>query len=250
MSIHPAQKSLLPELDGRALDFIKICAALLMVVDHVNHIFFDRSYALMTLAGRAVLPLFCYAIAVGIKRAGPDHCQKYVLRLIIWGLLVEPISQITKDQASANILITLGLGVLFTQFSMQIKSYQLYAFYTIGIAYTLTMPPTIEYGLAGLLLPSAFYHVFQQKKQAMFFLFLLLMAVNANDIIKTWGQASSTATFVVTQILVGIGVIILPYVILKLGSFIPQTGRYLSKYFLYIFYPVHLLLIKAFTYLY
>ncbi len=223
-----------------------------MVVDHVNHIMFDRSFAIMTIVGRAVLPLFCYAVAIGLKRSrSATDDNKYLTRLTIWGLLCEPISQFTKNQTSTNILVTLGLGVIFARFSERLKQWQLYAFYLFAIAtFCLPMPAPVEYGLVGIVLPAAFYHALTPQKGSAFFLFLLLMMLNNHHSTVPETHTYGIATHIVAQILIGFGVIIIPYAILQIARWLPQTGRLLPKYFLYVFYPAHLILIKAISYLF
>ena len=67
MKLENLAKNLLPQLDGRALDSIKICAALFMVIDHVNLMWLHETSFPMLLAGRGTFPLFCYAVALQKK---------------------------------------------------------------------------------------------------------------------------------------------------------------------------------------
>ena len=52
------------------------------VVDHVDDILFDRTMPHLMLLGRAVMPLFCFATAAYIYRAGIDKIPNYSPKLL------------------------------------------------------------------------------------------------------------------------------------------------------------------------
>ena len=70
-----ACKTFIPQVDGRALDAIKICAAVFMVIDHINTTLLASTRLEMFLIGRITFPLFCYALAASMLKAGPDKAR-------------------------------------------------------------------------------------------------------------------------------------------------------------------------------
>src|SRR3989338_5224412 len=111
MFSNDSKKSFLHQCDGRALDFIKICAALLMVVENMNVIWFDETFFPLHLLGRAAFPLFCYAVAVAVmKKEGAGGAGRYVIKLLILGALVQPFYQPALGAGTCNVIFTLAAG--------------------------------------------------------------------------------------------------------------------------------------------
>jgi hypothetical protein len=87
---------------------IKLLAAALMVIDHVGYVFFPDAVGFRIL-GRLSFPLFAWLLAQG--EAHTRDVQKYALRLVVWGLVSQPLYQLTFDTQQINILFTLLLGL-------------------------------------------------------------------------------------------------------------------------------------------
>lgn len=88
---------------------IKFLAAILMVVDHVGVLFFPKVLAFRYL-GRLSFPLFAWAIGQGEKHT--KNFNVYLIKLIVWGIISQPIYYLVFRSLSLNILITLALGLL------------------------------------------------------------------------------------------------------------------------------------------
>ncbi len=249
MSNQAAGKSFIPLLDGRALDAIKIVAALLMVIDHINLIWFKREVMEMELAGRAVFPLFCYAVAVALAR-GPDENRektsgKYMAVLFGIGLFSEPFIQLARPDSPLNVLFTLGLGVFFANAARGMKDWQICLVYFASAIVTALADIELEFGFTGVMLPSAILFVMQGRKIFIPFLLLLLLTVNMSGAAAAFfaqgGNGFSTA--ILQSLAFGAVAVIMPYALLLMARDLPQDGRYLSKYSLHFFYPGHQLLI-------
>jgi hypothetical protein len=239
MPINIQKKSLLPQYDGRALDFIKIFAALCMVVDHIDAIWFSRAYFSMFLIGRTTFPLFCYAVAVAVtkKEAFP---KQYVLRMLILAVATQPVFFFAVG-IEGNVIFTLAAGAAFAAFSRALKLWQIYACYAVSVV-SMHFPFPVEYGLAGIMLPSAALLVWRGEKSAYAFLLLLLFATNSNGVLDAVRTADGRATMLF--VMTGLATTFLPFFVLDFAKGMPQTGRLLPKYALHVFYPGHLAALK------
>lgn len=90
---------------------IKLLAAALMVVDHVGVIFFPQ-LPILRVIGRFSFPLFAWLLVQGEQHT--RDMPRYLLRLIAWGFISQPIYlwAFGIDALDLNILFTLALGAL------------------------------------------------------------------------------------------------------------------------------------------
>jgi hypothetical protein len=249
MNTRSGAKVLIPQLDGRALDFIKIAALAFMVIDHIDAMLLERTAMNMWFIGRATFPLFAYAIAMGIFKAGPDRApeygwKKYLPRLLIFALIAEPICQMTRDVSELNVLFTLGLGAAFAGLTYRMSDRAVYLCHVLAAA-GIFFPSVIEFGTPGIVLPSALLMILRGKKMAWPFLMLLIFAVNLASIAPDPEAVTVLTGVLIVGLAAGLGCTIIPLLTLRLAQDIPQNGRFLSKYFLHLFYPAHFLVIWA-----
>lgn len=88
---------------------IKILAALLMVIDHVGLVFFPDQLIFRYL-GRLSFPLFAWLLGQGEKHTRDVYA--YLLRIVIWGLVSQPIYVLLFHNEQLNILFTLAIGLV------------------------------------------------------------------------------------------------------------------------------------------
>lgn len=88
---------------------IKLLAALLMLIDHIGVVFFP-TIALFRLIGRFSFPLFILLLVDGEKYT--RNVEKYGLRLLLLGMVSQPIFQLLFNSTRWNILFTLFLGLI------------------------------------------------------------------------------------------------------------------------------------------
>lgn len=91
---------------------IKTIAILTMTIDHVNNIFYK--IPLLNMIGRIAFPLFCFQIVVGYAKT--RNLKKYLLRLFLFAIISQipyhMFMQRLKETYSTNVLITLFFGVI------------------------------------------------------------------------------------------------------------------------------------------
>jgi hypothetical protein len=88
---------------------IKLLAAILMVCDHIGAVIFPKILILRFL-GRLSFPLFAWLIGQGEKNT--NNFKLYLLRLVILGVVSQPIYYLTFHSSALNILATLAFGLL------------------------------------------------------------------------------------------------------------------------------------------
>lgn len=253
MDINNEKKMIIPQVDGRALDFIKIAAAVFMVVDHINAMLLHYVVPEMMMVGRATFPLFCYAVAIAVDKTEnfDNVLEKYGRRLLFLAFLVEPVSLLTRDIGAANVIFTLGLGAIFAAYSRQMKDWHVYlCFVLAAAAMSVKALSFVEFGMAGIALPAAILMIWRGRKAAWFFMLLLLATMNCAGYGEELNSLSDVRIVFTGIALMILAATSLPFIVLLFAKDLPQNGRLLSKYALHVFYPGHLLLLWGIAHFY
>ena len=219
---------------------IKLLMVLLMLLDHLRYInnFIPSDIAsFFTFISRCVAPMFAYFAVEGIRNT--HNLKKYCLRLVIFAgitfagnkILNAILESMLKHEQillfrNNNVIFTLALGVIVIALiqwgkdKQTIERISLYALsmlcFIIGFLYG-------EWGT--VILPFIFIEYFFRDKKVIRFLGYALIEVFA--ILLPFGEPFYFLVF--------------PFILLYNGERGPKTN--LSKYFFYIFYPVHLWII-------
>lgn len=123
---------------------LKILAAGLMVVDHVGLLFFP-DVALFRIIGRFSFPLFILLLVDGERHT--RHLGRYCLRLLLFGMISQPIIELLFPSASWNILFILLLGLICLRLVRRFPHWQLVIWLVVaGIAQSLNL----DYGAYGI----------------------------------------------------------------------------------------------------
>jgi hypothetical protein len=221
-----------------------------MIVDHVNTILMAQSSAHMYMIGRITFPLFCYALAVALYRAGPEKAASYAFRrygprLFAIGVLTEPIARWARGGDIFNVLFTLSFGAVLAGFAAKLKDWQVAIVWTLALLGT-AFPATVEFSLPGIALPSAILLAMQGRAIAWPFLVALLYVINLDGYATGREMViGPPAEFAFATLVLFFFVAAVPYGILTLAERMKQSGRFLPKYFLHVFYPAHLALLGA-----
>ena len=225
---------------GAALDFIKIMAAVLMVVDHWDDMILDRTAPYLMIIGRTVFPLFCYATACAILRGGREKALIYGAKIMLIAILVEPVSQITRGHDTANILFTLSLGAIVL-YMLSLWSHRArMAFFAFALA-TVLLPSQWEYGIIGACIPAAMYFVLNGENKYIPWLVALLVFANLTDMGSYIGDF--TPMVFISLSLTAAATVVFPWIVIMLAGHVKGEQRLMPKYFLHVFYPAHMIVL-------
>lgn len=208
---------------------LKLIAIVTMTIDHVGSVFFQNHpwlYLICKIIGRLAFPIFAFLIVEGFFHT--SNIKKYLTRLGVFAL----ISEIPFDLAfydtymylgHQNIFFTLFLGLLTIYLiSMVEAKYQknmlivnlANAGITIAFSFVASFLQT-DYKFMGILLIVAFY-LFRGSK----ILLTISMILISNNVIQAFSALA----------------------IIPISFYNGKKGKNI-KYFFYVFYPVHLLVL-------
>jgi hypothetical protein len=206
-----------------SVEVIKWLAATAMLCDHLNHYLFNYAFPHAFNVGRAALPLFAVTFAYGLAQGNVKNDNRCLWRLLAAALISScfyiPLmgSFLTYHLFPLNILFAFIAALLIIQ-AIEGRQYRLATvmFCLLGLM--------VEFWHPALLMMVSLYFLFKTQRGRWFWLFTLAMAfwgicaINGN----LWALVSIPVVFLVS--------------VLKLTMM-------RVKYFLYVFYPLHLALI-------
>lgn len=214
-------------LSGNAL---KILAAIFMTLDHMGLMLFPH-IPLLRILGRLALPIFAYMIAEGCKYT--RNRKKYFGMVFGLGAVCQTVYWFVDHSLYFSILITFSLSIL-TIYALQnwkdahtLLSGLLFAA-AVAAVYGLNRIFEIDYGFWGCMLPvfAALPHKTRYDRYPVSALALgmglIFLAADIGDI----------------QIF---SLLALPLLLAYSG----RRGKWKMKYFFYIFYPSHLVILEA-----
>jgi hypothetical protein len=227
-----------------ALDAIKICAAIFMVIATAGQAWGGDDSGFSASFGIAAFILFCFAQAMAMLRHDPLKApryavMKYGMRIFVIALLVEPISLFTRDIAVPNVLFALTLASVFSGFCRKLKPLECYAA-AVFLLLAATAKAPFEAGLAGVALPAMILLSVKGERPASLFAALAVVMVALGGRLLDTTAAPAEYAQCVIQAVVAVALSLL---VLQLARFAPHTGRLLPKYALHAFYPLQLLAI-------
>lgn len=202
-------------------NFLKLIGILTMIIDHIGVVFFPR-VIIFRLIGRIAFPIFTYCMMVGYFKT--SNLKKYILRLLIIGVITQPIYFLVFDVSffRLNIMFTL-ICELILYYALDKKKWWIIPFCVV-IPYALKL----DYSIIYLFLVAIFYYSRNNK----FILFLSIITFYFNYAIDT------TIYNAIPTCVTAFSVLFLPFVLFNTNTHIK-----LNKYFFYLFYPLHLLIL-------
>jgi hypothetical protein len=195
---------------------IKILAAIFMVVDHIGVVFFPN-LPVFRLIGRLSFPLFAWLLTQGERYT--RNFNRYLLRLVLLGLISQPLYVLALSGTRLNILFTLSLGLITLRLGSRFSQYR-YLIWGLGLVTAQLL--RVEYGAYGI---------------AVIYLF------TAFRFGEVWWLAWMGLHLLLIAVMVKFGLFQLPAIVagLLVNSANHQKGR--SARWFYSFYPLHLLVL-------
>lgn len=236
-------RSPFPGLSGNAL---KLIAAALMVIDHVGLIFF-RDNMVFRMIGRPALPIFAFFIAEGCRYTRSRG--RYFLSVFGLGALCQIVYFLASGDTYLNILLTFSLGILVIYALQDVKD----AFaqlkrprmvrslaelvLAVALVWLLNRKLEIDYGFWGCMLPvwasllharGAYWSGVLGKLDNLKIHVLTLML----GLLLTWKTMNHIQWYAFFA---------LPLLLCYNG----KRGNPRFKYWFYLFYPAHLVLLQG-----
>ena len=219
-------------LSGNAL---KVIAIVSMTLDHIGYHLVPQ-VQLFRILGRLALPIFAYMIAEGCRHT--RNPKKYLLTILAVAALCQVVFFAAMGSLYQCILVTFTLSILLIQSldrARRQKSHRTVLgtalvwagvlFFCLGLPRVLDHTDfAVDYGLCGVLLPVIIYLGRNQKERLLLtFVGLILLGIFFRNLGAI--QWFSLLT--------------LPLLALYNG----QRGKWRMKYFFYVYYPLHLVVI-------
>lgn len=215
-------------LNGNTL---KVIAAVTMLLDHTGMILFPRIEA-FRLIGRIAFPLFAFFIAEGCRYT--HNKRKYLGMILFLGLIFHAVFVLATGQTLFNIFITFSFSIILIYLLQKVKKEVregtwknkilsgILLFGMLIFTYLFTGCFEVDYGFFGIMLPVivSLFDGLWKRKAAFLAGNLLLVAA-----IHTYFQSFC--------------LLAVPILFLYNGT----RGKYKMKYFFYVFYPVHLVIL-------
>lgn len=229
-------------LSGNALKFI---AAFCMAVDHVGAFFFPRE-DIFRIVGRIAFPLFAYMLAEGCEYT--RNKLKHFILMFSFAAVCQIGYTVFTGDTYMSILVTFSVAVLLiyalqffknTLFSdkpliLKILTGILFAAAVIS-AYFLNEFIDMDYGFAGCILP-LLPSIFRKPKGADGKAWQILDNKYVHISMFAVGISAFAAVSMTRQ---WFALCAIPLLLLYSG----KRGKLKTKYFFYVFYPAHLVLI-------
>lgn len=216
---------------------LKLIACITMFIDHLGYVIYDGNISWFNCIGRLAFPIFAFQISEGYIHT--KNIKKYILRLAALAIISQiPFSlfhSIINGSIALNVIFTLLFGIL--SILVFDKCNKILGIVTVIFLGIIAQIINCDYGFYGVIIIFLFYITKSNKK-----------------ILLTSYCLATTVKFVINYSLYGFSnfkillINNLPFFISTLlaGGIIylynKQKGPN-TKYWLYIFYPVHLLLL-------
>lgn len=228
-------------VSGTALDALKIFAALFMLIDHTALSLLGEKFFFAQLIGRAAMPLFCYAVAAAIIRGAGKPMGNYLVWLLVFGVATQPFFAYALGNDHANVLFTLAAGAAIAANIHRISWPLRHAVFLFGLL-DVAFKSAWDFGVTGALLPAVFVLMIRGEKQVWPWVFALLFALNyATEDMSLDAFAQKWPGYAVLLFFAGV----LPWFVVRICRDLPERGRLMPRFFLYYFYPGHLLLLSV-----
>lgn len=101
---------------GDTLEAAKLAAIVLMAADHVLYALPEPWQSTGYLIGRPCIPIFVFVIVTRLAQGGPERSARMLARLLLWGVVAQPIYYWLGGGFSLklNVLLTLAIAVALT----------------------------------------------------------------------------------------------------------------------------------------
>lgn len=195
-------------------EFLKIIGLVTMLIDHIGAVFYPQVTALRII-GRIAFPIFAYQIGIGYRNT--NNLSKYLLRLLLVGVISQIPYSFLFATETLNIFCTLVIGLIAITIYDRINP-------ALGLLFPfLTLSLDFDYGIYGV------------------FTILVLFVFNQRDLRLIAGQVFLNCIYCLWYNSF-LQMYSLPAILLILYSKI-NIKVSIGKTWFYSFYPAHLIIL-------
>lgn len=224
---------------------LKIIACVTMFIDHIGYAIFHGQASWFNYIGRLAFPIFAFQISEGYIHT--RNVKKYLTRLLVFAIISQIpfmlFDSIITDSFNLNVIFTLLLGLL------SIIVYDRYnKFVGVSLAFVLGIIAQIsncDYGFYGVCITFLFY-VFNSNKKLLSLSFIIATITRYAILVLKFLDYGSLGIKIAFDYY-------LPYAICTIASIIiillynKKKGSN-TRYLLYLFYPLHMLLVYGISF--
>lgn len=211
---------------------LKIVASFAMICDHFGYLIYNGKLSFLNFIGRIAFPIFAFQISESYSHT--KDLKKYILRLFIFAIISQFPFMLFHDLISTgfslNIFFTLLLGLMCIILYDKMPYKSLSIIMSVCIAY-IAQAINCDYGFYGVAIILLFY-IYKHNKVLMSLSFILCTVIKYLTYIIKYSHFTTYSLLCLFTII--------PIIFINLYN--KQQGKKI-KYFLYIFYPAHLLII-------
>ncbi len=234
-------------------NMLKIIAAVFMVCDHMGVILFPK-VAILRIIGRLSFPIFAYLIAEGAKHT--KNKLRHFLTMFSFAAVIQIVYFIYDRSLEMSVLVTFTLSLIIIYaldalkaeiFALNVRWYgilltSLLFVGSVALALFLDRTVDLDYSFSGCLLP-VFPSVFNAPKTD-----------RPTEVFDKLDQKLPRILMTASGILMlsfdygGLqffSLLTIPLLLL----YSEKRGKYNMKYFFYVFYPLHLVLLQGIAWL-
>ena len=206
---------------------LKVIAVISMLIDHSGYLIFN-GFSFMNYIGRLAFPIFAFLITEGYTHT--SNLKKYFLRLLIFAIISQiPFMLLFPGDFTFNILFTLALGLLAITVYNKLSN-KIFGILFVALCAVLAHFLQFDYGWFGITIIFIFY-IFKNKKTYMNILF------GATTFINYIYYFAKTLRIEYLLIFLFCTLSLIP-----INLYNGKKGKNI-KYFLYVFYPLHLIVL-------
>ncbi len=138
-------------MSNHAQFWLKMFALGLMLADHIHLVFFHRQLEWLYWLSRLVFPILALIVAQNLERHRANP-KRYISRLVLYGILAQPVYMICFQTTQMNVLFTLAASIALHWILEALKARGLIWQLRWGLALFLASSlPMLEFGWAGVL---------------------------------------------------------------------------------------------------
>jgi TraX protein len=216
----------LPRLSGGAQDALKLIALGTMLLDHTNRTVLHESAPALSWIGRLAFPLFAFLIAYNLEKRSVDP-RRYVLPLLIFGLISQPFFAAAFHVPRVNIFFTLilGIGLWYAQRTLEERGYG-WGIWLVGLPF-LALNWWTDYPILGCVIIPVWAALLRNPSGVAWL---------------SWGFVTLCLNFFLPESYVAL--LVAPLIIVVANALKDRPRLFQKERFLmYAFYPVHLLVL-------